>query len=130
VALIAFFPIVVNLVDGLTSVDGDMINMFKTFGASRRQIFLKLQAPSSFPYLMSGLKVAIVVSVIGAVSGEWVGAQGGLGWLMRLSAPQFLTARVFASIAVLSAMGVGLFAAVALFERWLLRHYPGRDARS
>ena len=107
-----------------------MINMFKTLGASRMQIFLKLQAPASLPYLMSGLKVAIVVSVIGAVIGEWVGAQGGLGWLMRLSAPQFLTARVFASITVLSAMGVGLFVVVALFERWLLRHYPGRDTHN
>ena len=123
VALISFFPIVVNLVDGLKSTDTDMVNMFRTLGASRWQIFTKLQMPNSLPYLLSGLKIAIVVSVIGAVIGEWVGATGGLGWLMRLSAPQFLTARVFAAIVVLAVMGIMLFAIVGAIERWLLRNY-------
>lgn len=123
VALISFFPIVVNLVDGLKSTDTDMVNMFRTLGASRWQIFTKLQMPNSLPYLLSGLKIAIVVAVIGAVIGEWVGATGGLGWLMRLSAPQFLTARVFAAIVVLTVMGIALFAVVGVVERWLLRHY-------
>ncbi len=123
VALISFFPIVVNLVDGLKSADTDMVNMFRTLGASKWQVFMKLQMPNALPYLLSGMKIAIVVAVIGAVIGEWVGATGGLGWLMRLSAPQFLTARVFAAIVVLTVMGVGLFAIVGLAERWLLRHY-------
>ncbi len=123
VALISFFPIVVNLVDGLKSTDTDTVNMFRTLGASRWQIFTKLQMPNSLPYLLSGLKIAIVVAVIGAVIGEWVGATGGLGWLMRLSAPQFLTARVFAAIVVLTAMGIALFVIVGAVERWVLRHY-------
>jgi ABC-type nitrate/sulfonate/bicarbonate transport system permease component len=125
VALISFFPIVVNLADGMRTVDRDMVNMFRTLGASHRQVFLKLQVPASMPFLMSGLKVAIVVAVIGAVIGEWVGATGGLGWLMRLSAPQFLTARVFAAIVVLTIMGVALFAAISVLERVVLRRYPG-----
>ena len=124
VALISFFPIVVNLVDGLRSADADMVDMFRTLGARRWQIFTMLQMPSALPFLLSGLKVAIVVAVIGAVIGEWVGASGGLGWLMRVSAPQFLTARVFAAIVVLSAMGIALFVVVGLVERWALRHYP------
>ena len=123
VALISFFPIVVNLVDGLKSTDADMVNMFRTLGANRWQVFSKLQMPNALPYLLSGMKIAIVVSVIGAVIGEWVGATGGLGWLMRLSAPQFLTARVFAAIVVLTVMGIVLFAIVGALERWMLRHY-------
>jgi putative hydroxymethylpyrimidine transport system permease protein len=124
VALISFFPIVVNAVDGLRSADAEAIAMFRTLGANRRQIFLKLQAPAALPYLLSGIKVAAVVSVIGAVIGEWVGARGGLGWMMRVSAPQFQTTRVFAAILVLSAIGVALFLIVGAVERWQLRHYP------
>jgi ABC-type nitrate/sulfonate/bicarbonate transport system permease component len=126
VALISFFPIVVNVVDGLRSADDEMVAMFRTLGATRRQIFAKLQAPAALPFLLSGVKVAAVVSVIGAVIGEWVGARGGLGWLMRVSAPQFHTARVFAAIAVLAAIGVLLFVIVGAIERWQLRNYRGK----
>ena len=123
VALISFFPIVVNLVDGLRSTDREMVNVLRTLGASPMQLFLKLHVHAAVPYLTSGLKVAAVVSVIGAVVGEWVGAQGGLGWLMKISGPQFQTPRVFASIVVLSAMAILLFALIAGVERWLLRNY-------
>jgi putative hydroxymethylpyrimidine transport system permease protein len=116
--------VTVNLVDGLRAADREMVEMFMTLGATRRQMFLKLHVPTALPYLFSGLKVAAVVSVIGAVIGEWVGAQGGLGWLMRVSAPQLQTDRVFAAIFVLSAMAVAVFLAVAGAERWSLRNYP------
>lgn len=128
VALISFFPIVVNVVDGLRSADSEMIAMFRTLGASRGQIFRKLQAPSALPFFLSGLKVAAVVAVIGAVIGEWVGASGGLGWLMRVSAPQFHTARVFAAIFILSAIGICLFLLVGAVERVALRHYSNTKA--
>ena len=117
VALISFFPIVVNMVDGLKSVDRDMVNLMRTLGANRRQVFFKVQVPTSLPYLFSGMRVAIAVSVIGAVIGEWVGSSEGLGYLMLRSKPQFLTERVFASIVILSALGIGLFASVGLLER-------------
>lgn len=117
VSLIAFFPIVVNTVDGLKSVDPDLVSLMRTLGAKRWQIFLKVQAPSSLPFLFSGARVAIAVSVIGAVIGEWVGSSEGLGYLMIRSKPQFLTERVFAAIAVLSAMGITLFALVGMLER-------------
>ena len=117
VALIAFFPIVVNLVDGLKSADPDVINLLRVMGAGRWQIFLKVQWPSALPFLFSGARVAMAVSVIGAVIGEWVGSSQGLGYLMIRSKPQFLTERVFAAIVVLSAMGVALFVLVGVLER-------------
>lgn len=120
VALISFFPITVNTVDGLRSIDPDFVNMMRTLGASRWQIFTKLQVSNSLPYLLSGVKVGISVSVIGAVIGEWVGASAGLGYLMTYSQPLFLTARVFASIFILSILGVGLFFLVSLTERLML----------
>ncbi len=123
VALIAFFPIVVNTVDGLKSVDPDMINLMRTLGAGRRQVFMKLQVPTCLPFLFSGVKVAISVSVIGAVIGEWVGSSEGLGYLMIRSKPQFLTERVFAAIFLLSFMGIGLFLVVQSVERYLLPWY-------
>ncbi len=120
VALIAFFPIVVNAVDGLNSADNDMINMMRTLGASRWQIFTKVQVPTSLPFLFSGIRVAVAVSVIGAVIGEWVGSSQGLGYLMIRSKPQFLTERVFAAIFILSLMGIGLFLMVGLVERYVI----------
>ena len=130
VALISFFPIVVNLVDGLRSTDPEMVDMLRTLGAGERTVFTKLRFPMALPFLFSGLKIAAVVAIIGAVIGEWVGAQGGLGWLMKVSGPQFQTARVFASIAWLSCMAIALFSLVSLTERWVLRNYPkGRKSQ-
>src|SRR5262245_29616469 len=117
VTLTAFFPIVVNMVDGLRSVDPDAVNLLRTMGASRWQIFVKVQVPTSLPFLFSGLRVAMAVSVIGAVIGEWMGSSQGLGYLMIRSKPQFLTERVFAAIVVLSVMGVALFVLVGVVEK-------------
>ena len=117
VALTAFFPIVVNMVDGLRSVDPDVVNLLRTMGASRWQIFVKVQVPTSLPFLFSGLRVAMAVSVIGAVIGEWVGSSQGLGYLMIRSKPQFLTERVFAAIVMLTVMGVALFVLVGVIEK-------------
>lgn len=117
VVLITFFPIVVNVMDGLRSVDPDMVNMMRTLGASRWHIFTKVQVPSALPYLFSGTKVAVTFSVIGAVVGEWVGASAGLGYLTRVSVPMFQTARSFGAVVILSLMGILLFLAVALLER-------------
>ncbi|MBI4336948.1 MAG: ABC transporter permease [Chloroflexi bacterium] len=123
VALISFFPIVVNMVDGLRSVDPDMVNLLRTLGAGRWQVFRKVQIPASLPFLFSGIKVGVAVSVIGAVIGEWVGASEGLGWLMVQSVPRFQTALVFAAIVILSVMGIALFALAAALERALLPWY-------
>src|SRR5215470_1381721 len=113
VALTAFFPIVVNMVDGLRSTDPDVVSLLRTMGASRWQIFVKVQVPTSLPFLFSGLRVAMAVSVIG----EWMGSSQGLGYLMIRSKPQFLTERVFAAIVVPSVMGVALFVLVGVIEK-------------
>lgn len=123
VILIAFFPITVNTVDGLRSVDTDMVNMMRTLGASRWQIFTKVQVPTALPFLFSGTKIAVTFSVIGAVIGEWVGASAGLGYLTRISVPLFLTARAFGAVVLLAGMGITLFVSVALLERLLLPWY-------
>lgn len=129
VALICFFPIVVNTVDGLRSVDPNLVKLLRSMGASRWQLFAKAQFPTSLPYLFSGTRVAVAVSVIGAVIGEWVGASAGLGYLMVRSASQFQTARVFAAIVVLSVLGVALFVSVGMLERRLIPwHHERRRA--
>ena len=127
VALIALFPIVVNTADGLRSADPDMVSLLRALGASRRQVFAKVQVPSSLPSLFSGIKIAVTASVIGAVVGEWVGSSEGLGYLAIRSKSQFLTDRVLASIFLLCLMGIALFLVAALAERRLLPWY--HDAR-
>ena len=117
VALISFFPVVVNTVDGMKSVDPDLLRLMKTMGASKWSFYLKIQLPTSMPYLFSGLRVAIAMSVIGAVIGEWVGSSEGLGYLMIRSKPQFQTERVFAAIVILSFIGVGLFSLITYLEK-------------
>ena len=131
VALICFYPIAVNTVDGLKAVDPDMVNMMRTLGASRWQVFVKLQVPTSMPFMFSGIKVGISVSVIAAVIGEWVGGSAGLGYLITYSQPLFLTARVFAAIVVLSFMGVSLFVLAGFVERLMLPwYYTERRSRT
>lgn len=131
VALISFFPIVVNTVDGLRSADPDMVNLLKTLGANRWQVFRKVNVPASMPYLFSGIKIAVTVSVIGAVIGEWVGSSEGLGYLAIRSKSQFLAERVYASVALLSLMGIALFLIAGGLERLMLPwHHHERRSRT
>ncbi len=117
VALICFFPITVNALDGLRSVDPDATKMMRTLDASRWQTFRRVEAPTALPYAFSGAKIAVAVAVIGAVFGEWAGSDSGLGHLMLQDNAQLETARLFASVAVLSAMAIALFGLLALAER-------------
>jgi putative hydroxymethylpyrimidine transport system permease protein len=117
VALICFFPITVNTLDGLRSVDPDLIKMMRALGAGRFQRLWRVEAPSALPYAFSGAKVAVSVSVIGAVFAEYVGSSDGLGHLINQAQAQLLTARSFAAVVVLSAMAISLFALVSWIER-------------
>jgi putative hydroxymethylpyrimidine transport system permease protein len=117
VALICFFPITVNLLDGLRSVEPELVKLMRSFGASRLRTLRSVELPASLPFLFSGLKVAATVSVIGAVFGEWAGADEGLGRLVLLGNTQLQTPRVYAGIVILTLMAVALFALVALAER-------------
>ena len=117
IALICFFPITVNTYDGLRSVDPDAIRMMRTLDAGRGAILRRVELPASLPFFFSGAKIAVAVAAIGAVFGEWVGSDEGLGHLMLVAQSQLLTARVFAAVVVLSAFAIGLFALLSLLER-------------
>ena len=116
-ALIAFFPVVVNTVDGLEATDPDLLDLMRLLQADWWQIFRKARFPAALPFIFSGLKIAAAISVIGAVIGEWVGADRGLGFLMIRANAQLRTDLIFASIVILSAMGILLFLAVCALER-------------
>jgi putative hydroxymethylpyrimidine transport system permease protein len=126
-ALICFFPLTVNTVTGYLSVDADMRTLFRAYKASRWQTFRKLTFPSALPYIMSGIKISVTLSVIGGVIGEWIGSDQGLGYMIIQSGAQIMTARVFASIALLSAMGVVLFLIASVIDRRITpwRHTMG-----
>jgi ABC-type nitrate/sulfonate/bicarbonate transport system permease component len=117
VALICFFPIVVNVLDGLRSVDPDLLKLMSSLGAPRLTRLWKAELPSSLPSLFSGVKIAATVSVIGAVFGEWAGADRGLGRLVLLANNQLQTPRVYAGTVLLTLMSIALFAFVSLVER-------------
>ena len=117
VTLICFFPIVVNMLDGLRSVDRDLLKLMRSLGASRRMVLWKAELPSSLPFLFSGIRIAATVSVIGAVFGEWAGADHGLGRLVLLANNQLQTPRVYAGTVLLTLMAVALFAIVSVVER-------------
>jgi putative hydroxymethylpyrimidine transport system permease protein len=117
IGLICFFPITVNTLDGLRSVDPEATKMMRTLDASRGQILRRVEAPSALPYVFSGAKISVAVAVIGAVLGELAAPDSGLGALIFRDMNQFETARAFAAVAVLSAIAVGLFAILALAER-------------
>jgi putative hydroxymethylpyrimidine transport system permease protein len=119
IALICFFPITVNTLDGLRSVDPEMPKLMRTLAASRWQTFWRVEAPASLPYLFSGAKIAVAVAVIGAVFGEWVGSSSGLGHLLLEASAQLLAARMFAAVVILSAIAIALFGLLSLLERRL-----------
>ena len=119
-ALVAFFPLAVSTVEGLRSTDRDVVNLLRSFGASPRTVFRLAEFPSSLPYIFAGARIAVAISVIGAVFGELVGARAGLGYLMTRAIAQFETPRLVAAIVLLSMMGTGLFALIGIIERAVL----------
>lgn len=117
VALICFFPITVAVLDGLRAVDPGVLTLMRSLGASRLRTLRKAELPAALPQFFTGLRVAATVSVIGAVFGEWAGADEGLGRLVLLANTQLETPRVYAGIVVLTLMAVALFALATLTER-------------
>jgi NitT/TauT family transport system permease protein len=122
--IISFFSILSNMVVGLRSADHNLVDLFKLYGASRWQIFWRLQLPGALPYLLSGMKVSGGLALIGAVTAELVAGSGndtGLGWIITLAGRNLETAKVFAALALLSALGIAIFFALTALE-WLLLH--------
>jgi putative hydroxymethylpyrimidine transport system permease protein len=121
IALICFFPITIATLGGLRSVDREAVKMMRTLDASRWQRFWRVEAPTALPQLFTGMKIGVVIAPIGAVFAEWAGSSAGLGHLIQSDTANFEVARQFASVAVLSAMALGLMALTALAERRVVR---------
>lgn len=126
-AVIVFFAMVLNTLDGLKSADLDTVNLFRILQASRWQILWKVHVPSALPFIFTGAKIGISISTIGAVIGEWVGANAGLGYLMLYANSQLQISLVFAAIFCLTCLGVGLFGLMTLIETYAM---PWRRASS
>jgi NitT/TauT family transport system permease protein len=118
--LIAYFPIVISTVVGLQSLEPGMVNLVRSMGASEAQTFWKIRLPAALPSIFGGLKVAIALAVIGAVIGEYVAAERGLGYLQLQANAKFDTALNFASVVMVSLIGVLLYSGVMFFERRLV----------
>lgn len=123
-ALISFFPTLVNMVRGLGALDQQALDLLHTLSASKWQVFTKVRVPSSLPYLFSSLKIGATSSVLGAVVAEWIGSDKGLGYMVVASTFEFKVARLWATIAVCSALALVAFLLVVLAERLLV---PWRD---
>ena len=120
--VIAFFPVVVTGVDGLRGVDPALAQAVRTLGASPAWTFRRVTLPAAMPAIFSGLRMAAVFAVTGAVVAEYVGADRGLGYLSEFSTAQFPTARSFAAILLLAVIGMAFFGLVGLAERLALPH--------
>ena len=118
--LITFFPITITVFDGFRSVKTEMEELLFTFGADKRQIFLKLKIPATLPYFFSAIKMAVPLSIIGAAIGEWLGAQSGLGYFSRRMMTQLDGAGVFAPILLLSEVAMAATWIVSLLEKRMI----------
>lgn len=115
--MIAFFPVVIDTILGLESVDPEALALFRTMHGSNLQSLWKIRIPSALPHIFAGLKVAISFSLVGAIAGEFVASQSGLGALVLVAEGMFQTVRVFAALITLGIMGTVLFYLVNLAER-------------
>jgi len=124
VALVCFFPVAINLYDGLRDADPDARRLLRSLQASRWQALRLVEAPSALPAAFTGMKVAAAVAVIGAVFAEWAGAEQGLGHALLIANGQLATARAFAATFLLFLLAIGLYGACALLERRVVDWIP------
>jgi putative hydroxymethylpyrimidine transport system permease protein len=119
--LVSFFPIVVSCYDGFKNIDQDYVDLLRSMGASRWKIFIKVEVPFSMPSLFSGIKLAIIYSIVGATIGEWLGASEGLGYYSRRMSGNLNAEGVFAAVLLLTILGMVLFSIAALIEKGFLK---------
>jgi len=117
VASIAFFPIVINTMAGFKEVDRGLADVFRSVDANERQMFFRLRLPYAMPYIFAGLRIATTLAVLGAIVAEWLAASNGLGYLVLSGSFNFNTARSFAAIIALAAIGTTFFAFMSWVER-------------
>ena len=129
VALVCFFPVAINLYDGLRDTDADARKLMRSLDASRWQTLKMLELPSALPAAFTGMKIAAAVAVIGAVFAEWAGSDSGLGHALLTANGQLATARAFAATLLLFLLAILLYGAFSLLERrvvdWTPRSTPG-----
>lgn len=121
IALICFFPIAVNTLDGLRRTDPETVRMMRSLDATRWGVFRRVEVPTALPGMFTGARIAAAVAVIGAVFGEWAGSDKGLGHLILQDNAQLETARMFASVFVLSVIAMAIYASIGLLERFVVR---------
>lgn len=122
--LIVFFPVLVNVLAAMKTVDRDMVNLARAYSLTRWQIFLKVEFPSTLPNLMAGLRISSTLAVIGVTVGELVGGNTGLGFLISYGGGQANAAMVFNAIVLLTLIGIVLYSALAWAEERLLHYIP------
>lgn len=128
-ALISFFPTLVNMVRGLEAVEASALELMRVLSATRAQTFFKLRLPSSLPFLFAALKISSASSVIGAIVAEWIGADVGLGYLIIVSTFEFRTGLLYATTVMASFLALGLFLAIVILERLIVRWQPDSPQR-
>jgi NitT/TauT family transport system permease protein len=128
--LIALFPVVISGVAGLRSVDPELLDLAATMGAKPWDSFAKIRFPGAMPHIFAGLKVAVTLAVVGAVVGEFVGANSGLGYIVMSSNGNLNTPQLFAALISMSLIGIVLFAALEVAERFAVPWRTARDERA
>ncbi len=128
--LIVFFPVLINVLSAMRNMDHDMINLARSFSATRLQVFRTVEYPTTLPALFSGLRIASTLAVIGVVVGELVGGNIGLGYLLVFFEGQGNTAGVFVIIGALTVIGIVAYYGVVLAERKVLHYLPSAERRS
>ncbi len=126
--LIVFFPILVNVLQAMKTVDRDIINLARAYNLSRFDIFRKIEFPSTLPSLLAGLRIGSTLAVIGVTVGELVGGNTGLGFLISYGEGQANAAMVFNAILLLTLIGIALYSAVAYVEARLLHYIPKAES--
>jgi len=124
--LIVFFPVMVNVLTAVRTVDPDLINLARAFKATRPQIFWKIEFPTSMPPMFAGLRIGATLAVVGVVVGELVGGNMGLGYLLTFGEGQANTPLVFVAIVMLTLVGGIAYLGVILIERRVLHYLPAR----
>jgi NitT/TauT family transport system permease protein len=127
IVVIAFFPVAIDMQAGLQSVEPSFVSLMRSVGASKGKIMLRVRIPHSLPYLMAGLKVAITFSVIGAIVGEFAGANQGLGYVIQFASTQLDTPLIFAALIVVSVLGLAFYYVVEFAERIFVPWAPKFD---
>src|SRR5215467_6198540 len=118
-ALIGFFPVVINTAVGLTQVDPEMLDLGRVCNAPKWKVFAKIRIPNAYPYILSALKITATAAVVGAIVGEFVASQQGLGYVIITTQGSMNTPVAFAALVWISVVGLAIYGAVALAARWI-----------